>query len=367
MQGRRSLTSVKVARWPLPWRWRRRAVLIEIRRRSDAHLAARLGCIEHATVVRRQTEKRQVLSTDLPVWQFWAPDPERAPALVRSCMHSVTQHLSDRTVTVLDPASYGEFVGLPQYIEARREQMGWTHFSDLLRIWLLAEHGGTWIDATVMMSAPMPKQVDEAPFFAFSRPGGPVPAVELVPSRPARPSDRPGPARHARRLLALPRDLGGLLPAALHVRERRDGGPTTTPDVDGRSGPQLRTPAPPAVGARLGVRRARPAGDPRRLMAAQVDLEDALDGTRRRTLRGGPRSAEGRTRQHRLNRIECHLWAFAEFVVEGSDYPDWVEFTKTTQARSSAATVTAATPASSNSRTAARSPELPAERSAPAH
>ena len=42
--------------------------------------------------------------------------------------------------------------------------MGWTHFSDLLRIWLLADHGGTWIGATVMMSAPMPKHVDEVPF-----------------------------------------------------------------------------------------------------------------------------------------------------------------------------------------------------------
>lgn len=33
-----------------------------------------------------------------------------------------------------------------------------------------------------------------------------------------------------------------------------------------------------------------------------------------------------------LNRIECHFWAFAEFVIKGSDYPDWSTFTKAAQA-----------------------------------
>lgn len=33
-----------------------------------------------------------------------------------------------------------------------------------------------------------------------------------------------------------------------------------------------------------------------------------------------------------LNRIECHFWAYVEFVVKGSDYTDWTEFSKATQA-----------------------------------
>ncbi len=33
-----------------------------------------------------------------------------------------------------------------------------------------------------------------------------------------------------------------------------------------------------------------------------------------------------------LNRIECHFWAYVEFVVKGSDYADWTEFSKATQA-----------------------------------
>jgi 2-polyprenyl-3-methyl-5-hydroxy-6-metoxy-1,4-benzoquinol methylase len=48
-----------------------------------------------------------------------------------------------------------------------------THFSDILRLHLLAEHGGTWIDATVMLSSPRPKVLEGLPFFAFTRPEDP--------------------------------------------------------------------------------------------------------------------------------------------------------------------------------------------------
>jgi transposase len=38
------------------------------------------------------------------------------------------------------------------------------------------------------------------------------------------------------------------------------------------------------------------------------------------------------TNASHLNRIECHFWAFVEFVVKGSDHGDWDEFTRATHA-----------------------------------
>jgi transposase len=38
------------------------------------------------------------------------------------------------------------------------------------------------------------------------------------------------------------------------------------------------------------------------------------------------------TNASHLNRIECHFWAYVEFVINGSDYDDWTEFSKATQA-----------------------------------
>jgi transposase len=38
------------------------------------------------------------------------------------------------------------------------------------------------------------------------------------------------------------------------------------------------------------------------------------------------------TNASHLNRIGCHFWAYVEFVINGSDYADWTEFSKATQA-----------------------------------
>lgn len=38
------------------------------------------------------------------------------------------------------------------------------------------------------------------------------------------------------------------------------------------------------------------------------------------------------TNASHLNRIECHFWAFVKFVLKGSDYSDWTEFTNAAQA-----------------------------------
>jgi DDE superfamily endonuclease len=37
------------------------------------------------------------------------------------------------------------------------------------------------------------------------------------------------------------------------------------------------------------------------------------------------------TNASHLNRIECHFWAFVEFVIKGSDYADWSQFTNAAQ------------------------------------
>ena len=42
-----------------------------------------------------------------------------------------------------------------------------THFSDILRIHLLAYYGGCWIDATCFQMAPIPLQILQSPLFLF--------------------------------------------------------------------------------------------------------------------------------------------------------------------------------------------------------
>jgi len=107
-----------------------------------------------------------------PVWQLWANDGP-VPAVVRRCMESVRHHIGMRDHRILDAHTYSDYITLPPHIEAKREVMGWTHFSDVLRVNLLAEHGGIWLDATVMLTGPVPDEMGCLPFFAFTRPEDP--------------------------------------------------------------------------------------------------------------------------------------------------------------------------------------------------
>src|SRR5205814_1357678 len=61
----------------------------------------------------------------------------------------------------------GEYVDLPKAYLKRIDFWGWTKFSNMLRLLLLEKHGGTWIDATVLLAGPLPSFITERDFFVF--------------------------------------------------------------------------------------------------------------------------------------------------------------------------------------------------------
>jgi hypothetical protein len=79
-------------------------------------------------------------------------------------------------VHIVDDSNLSDYIALPSFVIAKRPGFSATHFSDLLRTALLSEHGGTWIDATVYLTAPVDgilSQMRPSGFFAFTRPNDP--------------------------------------------------------------------------------------------------------------------------------------------------------------------------------------------------
>lgn len=90
------------------------------------------------------------------VWVFWLQGIEAAPELVKKCSAALMKHLPrHKRIIFLDETNYRQYTNLPAYIEEKHEkgQISHTHFSDLIRIDLLARHGGTWVDSTVYLSS----------------------------------------------------------------------------------------------------------------------------------------------------------------------------------------------------------------------
>lgn len=115
---------------------------------------------------------RPVDSTKLPVWQLWLQGARNAPGIVKKCLDSVKCYCADRDIYVLDQDNYRDYIDLPLHIIDKYERgiITRTHFSDIIRVFLLKQYGGTWIDATVFLTGSIPQVIQEEPYFAFSIP-----------------------------------------------------------------------------------------------------------------------------------------------------------------------------------------------------
>ena len=89
------------------------------------------------------------------VWTCWLQGFEHAPELVKACQASMKQWLTDREIIQLDYNNYTDYVTLPDDIVQKYEK-GYIPpalFSDLLRLELLIQYGGTWMDASILCTS----------------------------------------------------------------------------------------------------------------------------------------------------------------------------------------------------------------------
>ena len=115
---------------------------------------------------------------DLPmgkvIWQYWGQgaDAPDLPEVVRIGFASVDYFAGDYQVIRLSDTTIRDYIDLPEFVWEKmhtHKVFNRTFFSDLLRVALLATYGGVWLDATILLSAPLPEAYTTADFFAFQR------------------------------------------------------------------------------------------------------------------------------------------------------------------------------------------------------
>lgn len=106
----------------------------------------------------------------LPIWQLWLQGKQQAPRLVSKCMNSVEKFGGGREIFILTEHDLANYTDIPGVVWDKYHQglMENAHFSDIVRSFLLEKHGGTWIDATVLLTAPIPEEFLRQDFFAFA-------------------------------------------------------------------------------------------------------------------------------------------------------------------------------------------------------
>ena len=119
-------------------------------------------------------EKNQgIICPNGVIWICWWQSEENAPDLVKKCIGLIRKNSNGHQVVIINKNNYKEYVNIPTYIlnKVNSGIITLTHFSDILRMALLSEHGGFWLDATVLVTNIIPETIFKA--HLFSRKGKP--------------------------------------------------------------------------------------------------------------------------------------------------------------------------------------------------
>ena len=107
--------------------------------------------------------------TSNKIWICWFQGMENAPELVKKCYESVVGNNPDKEVVVITTENMGDYVTFPDFLMEKWKQgiITHTHMTDLLRLELLINHGGMWLDATVLCTGKAPDYFFDSNLFFY--------------------------------------------------------------------------------------------------------------------------------------------------------------------------------------------------------
>ena len=106
------------------------------------------------------------------IWVCWWQGIENAPEIVKACVNSIKRFSGEYEVLCITEENYKQYVKFPSWIEDKYKNkiFSRTHFSDLLRMNILATYGGIWIDSTFFCKGPCFESYMKLPLWSIKRP-----------------------------------------------------------------------------------------------------------------------------------------------------------------------------------------------------
>lgn len=107
------------------------------------------------------------------IWICWWQGYNNAPELVKRCIDSIKKYSGSYEVILIDESNYKDFINMPEWLEKKKNNgiISRTHLSDYLRLSLLANHGGIWVDSTFLCTENCFERLLEPGIWSIKRPG----------------------------------------------------------------------------------------------------------------------------------------------------------------------------------------------------
>lgn len=108
---------------------------------------------KHEPLVQKSNEENN------KVFSLWWQGSSSMSELLNICRQSLKANINGNKLIELDKDNIDKYIKIPAYITERlnNNQISLSNFSDIIRVALLAEYGGWWIDSCLFVTRPIEK------------------------------------------------------------------------------------------------------------------------------------------------------------------------------------------------------------------
>lgn len=139
---------------------------------ADRYNKALLGFLErHLPMPAADSLPQPEPAERLLIWVMWWQGAEQMPPLVKACYDSLQRHSRGLDVVLITKENIADYIKMPATIDRKLNEGSITlaALSDYVRVSLLSDHGGIWIDSTMFFVRDIPESAATSPFFTIRR------------------------------------------------------------------------------------------------------------------------------------------------------------------------------------------------------
>lgn len=105
------------------------------------------------------------------IWTLWWQGYDNAPEIVKYCLDNMKDlaHKNGFEFYCLDESTFERYVQIPDYLKLKIKKgyISVANISDIIRVCLLSQYGGTWIDSTVFIHSSFEWECFSRPYFTI--------------------------------------------------------------------------------------------------------------------------------------------------------------------------------------------------------
>ena len=93
------------------------------------------------------------IKPDSTIWVCWWDGEENMPPLVKACYNLIKRHAGKHPVILITKDNFSDYIFIPEFIleKANKKEMTKNMLANIIRVSLLYEHGGIWLDVTLLV------------------------------------------------------------------------------------------------------------------------------------------------------------------------------------------------------------------------